>query len=155
MQSQDEARGPRAKTDHARSARPESGDSQKATPEKGPPPIMETLRLVVLLIHLVGFALLFGGWAVEAISRRGHVTRVMSYGLLIAGLAGLALAAPWPAGIEFNYAKIGIKLLVLIVIGGVLGMASARQRRKGKPPAWAFWTVGALTLFNAAIAVIW
>src|SRR6478735_6030062 len=90
---------------------------------------METLRHIVLLVHLVGFALLFGAWAVEAVNRRYGVTRLMNWGLLIAGVAGLALAAPWGISYELNYVKIGTKLVVLIAIGALIGIGSARQRR--------------------------
>ena len=34
---------------------------------------MEILRHVVVLVHLVGFALLFGAWAVEAFNRPPQV----------------------------------------------------------------------------------
>lgn len=116
---------------------------------------METLRHVVLLVHLVGFAVLFGAWVVEAVGRRIRLTRLMSYGLLIAGIAGLALAAPWGIDHDLNYVKIGVKLIVLLAIGAVLGIGTARQRRTGAVPAPLFWSVGLLTLANAAIAVLW
>ena len=116
---------------------------------------METLRHVVVLVHLVGFALLFGAWAVEAVNRRYQVTRLMNYGLLVAGLAGLVLAAPWGISYELNYAKIGVKLVVLLAIGALLGIGAARQRRNGSVPPAIFWSIGALTLLNAAIAVLW
>ncbi|GAA1519267.1 hypothetical protein BJ978_001910 [Agromyces terreus] len=116
---------------------------------------METLRHVVLLVHLVGFALLFGAWAVEAVNRRYKVTRLMSYGLLIAGVAGLALAAPWGISYDMNYVKIGVKLVVLLAIGALLGIGSARQRRNGSVPPALFWSIGVLTLVNAGIAVLW
>lgn len=117
---------------------------------------MEILRHVVLLVHLVGFAVLFGAWVVQLFGDR-RITRMMDYGLLIAGVAGLALAAPWgvPEGVEFDYVKIGVKLGVFLVIGAILGMGSARQRRTGSTPAALFWAVGVLTLTNAGIAVIW
>jgi hypothetical protein len=80
----------------------------------------------------------------------------MDYGLLISLLTGLALAAPWPAGVTLNYPKIGGKLAILIVLGGVLGMGNARQRKTGLPvPRVLFGAVGALSLTAAAIAVLW
>jgi hypothetical protein len=108
------------------------------------------------LLHLVGFAVTFGAWAAEAAARRFTTTRVMDYGLLVSLLTGLALAAPWPAGIDLNYPKIGVKLVILIVLGGVLGMGNARQRRTGHPvPRPLFAAVGVLALAAAAIAVVW
>lgn len=116
---------------------------------------METLRHVVVLIHLVGFALLFGAWAVEAYNRRLQVTPLMQWGLGIAALAGLALAAPWGIEYDLNYVKLGVKLLVLLAIGALLGIGSVRQRKNGSVPPGIFWSIGVLTLANAAIALIW
>ncbi|MDW5613954.1 MULTISPECIES: hypothetical protein [Mycolicibacterium] len=117
---------------------------------------MEVLRDVVVLLHIVGFAVTFGAWVAEAAAGRFRTTRVMDYGLLVSLLTGLALAAPWPAGIELNYPKIGIKLVILLILGGLLGMGSARQRRTGDPvPRPLFFAVGALAFAAAAIAVLW
>lgn len=109
-----------------------------------------------MLLHIVGFAVMFGAWAAEAAARRFGFTRIMDYGLLLSLLTGLALAAPWPAGIDLNYPKIGVKLVILVVIGGLLGMGSARQKRTGVPVArLLFVTVGLLAFGAAAIAVLW
>ncbi|AKK27104.1 hypothetical protein [Mycobacterium sp. EPa45] len=117
---------------------------------------MELLRHVVVLVHIVGFAATFGAWAAEAAARRFRTTRLMDYGLLVSLLSGVALAAPWPAGIVLNYPKIGVKLVILVVIGGMLGMGNARQRRTGEPvPRAVFVSVGVLSLAAAGIAVLW
>lgn len=116
---------------------------------------LEVLRQIVVLVHLVGFAVLFGAWAVEAYNRRVHLTPLMNIGLAIAGVAGLALAAPWGLTHDLDYVKIAVKLVVLLAIGALLGIGLSRQRKGGTVPAAAFWGVGILTLVNAAIAVLW
>lgn len=93
---------------------------------------METLRLIVVLVHLIGFAVLFGSWAAQAFGGERKITKIMDYGLAIAGLAGLALAAPWGIDYDLNYVKIGTKLVILLVIGAMLGIGMARQKR-GRP----------------------
>lgn len=116
---------------------------------------LETLRHVVVFVHLTGFAILFGAWAVEVYNRRVQVTPLMNIGLLIAFVAGLALAAPWGISYDLDYVKIGVKLGVALVIGALIGVGLARQRKSGKTPPAVFWSIGILTLLNAGIAVIW
>ncbi|MRX44788.1 Fe-S protein [Agromyces kandeliae] len=116
---------------------------------------MEFLRHLVVLIHLVGFAVLFGAWVVELVNGKRGITRLMNWGLAIAGVAGLALAAPWGIEYDLNYAKIGTKLVILIVIGALLGIGAGRQRKTGSVPPAIFWLIGILTFANAAIAVLW
>ncbi|MCR2763993.1 Fe-S protein [Microbacterium sp. zg.B48] len=116
---------------------------------------LEVLRQIVVLIHLSGFAVLFGAWAVEVYNRRVQTTSLMSIGLTISFVAGLILAAPWGISYDLNYVKIGVKLVVLIIIGALLGIGSARERKGGSIPPAAFWLVGILTLLNAGIALLW
>jgi hypothetical protein len=117
---------------------------------------MELLRHVVVLLHIVGFATTFGAWAAEAVARRFRTTRLMDYGLLLSLLTGLVLAAPWPAGTDLNYPKICVKLVILIVLGGLLGTGNARQRRTGEAvPRALFTSIGLLSFAAAGIAVLW
>ena len=116
---------------------------------------MEILRHVVVLVHLVGFAILFGAWVVEAVSRRRQVTPLMNWGLAIAAVAGVVLAAPFGISYELNYVKLGVKLVILLAIGALLGIGLGRQRRGGTVPSGIFWSIGILTLANAGIAVLW
>ncbi|MBP2437184.1 Fe-S protein [Microbacterium amylolyticum] len=117
---------------------------------------METLRSIVVLVHLIGFAALFGAWLVEAVSGRREITKLMNWGLAIALVAGLALAAPWGLGDgDLNHMKVGIKLIVVVIVGALLGIGAAKQKRTGSVPAGLFWSVGILTAANAGLAVIW
>ena len=116
---------------------------------------MEILRHVVLLVHLVGFAILFGSWVVEAAARRFQATRLMDLGLLIALLAGLALSAPWGLDHDLNYTKVAIKLVILVIIGALAGISRSRAKKGTSLPVWTFWLMGVLILTNAGLAVIW
>ena len=115
---------------------------------------MDILRDVVIIVHLIGFAVLFGGWIVELFGTRG-VSKVMHWGLVVALVAGFALAAPWGLDGDMNYMKIGVKLIVVVVVGALLGIGGARQKRTGSVPAAIFWLIGLLTLANASIAILW
>ncbi len=117
---------------------------------------VELLRNIVVFGHLIGFAVTFGAWVSEAAAQRLRFTAVMNYGLALSFLTGLALAAPWPAGVELNYPKIVTKLVILVFIGAFIGMGSARQRRTAEAaPRWMFMVVGALLLLAAGIGVFW
>lgn len=117
--------------------------------------MVEFLRTVAVLAHLVGFALTFGAWAAEASARRFRFTPLMNHGLLVSAVTGVALAAPWPAGIEVDYVKVGVKLALLLGLGAVLGLGSAHQRRTGQPVGRSLFALaGLLSLAPAAIAVI-
>lgn len=106
-------------------------------------------------MHIVGFALTLGAWAAEAAARRFRFTPLMEYDLLVSLLTGVALAAPWPAGFEPDYVKIGVKFAILVALGAVLGIGSARQRRSGEPVNRALFTAaGVLSLSAAAVAVL-
>jgi hypothetical protein len=116
---------------------------------------MEILRHIVVFVHLTGFALLFGAWAAQAFGGKRQITGLMNAGLAIAAVAGLVLAAPWGLDHDLNYVKVGVKLVVLLIIGALMGIGQARGRRTGSVPSPLFWSIGVLTLANAAIAVIW
>ncbi|MFT4229591.1 MAG: Fe-S protein [Microbacterium sp.] len=115
---------------------------------------MEILRHVVVYLHIIGFAVLFGAWLVEAVARRIRFTPLMTWGMVLSTVTGLALAAPWGIDYALNYAKLGVKLVVLLAIGALLGIGTGRQRKGALPPAL-FWSVGVLALLNAGLAVVW
>ena len=63
---------------------------------------METLRLVVVFIHLIGFAVLFGAWAAQAFGGSRQITKIMDYGLAIAGVSWFKWARfLWPLMVIF------------------------------------------------------
>ncbi|KQY56531.1 MULTISPECIES: hypothetical protein [unclassified Nocardioides] len=113
---------------------------------------METLRLVLLFIHILGFAALIGG----LLSQMGAVDKVvngpMRDGAGTAFLAGLALVGVLEAGDgDVNHAKIGVKLVIGLVI---LGLVMANLR-KPRIPDGLFYGLLALSVVNVAVAVFW
>ncbi len=118
---------------------------------------MEILRHIIVFVHLVGFAVLLGSWAVAAFGGNRRFTGLMTVGMTIAAVAGLILASPLglPEGASLNYTKIAVKLVILLIIGALLGIGGARQKRTGELAPALFWLVGILTAANAAIAVLW
>lgn len=113
---------------------------------------METVRLILLFLHILGFAALFGGLLVQARLPEKVVNAPMRDGAGTAFVAGLALVGVLEAGdADVNHAKIGVKLVLGLVIL-VLVMANVRRERIAQG-VWA--GLLALTVLNIAVAVFW
>ena len=113
---------------------------------------METLRLILLFVHVLGFAALIGGLLAQAGTSEKRVNSAMRDGAGTAFLAGLALVGVLSAGDqEPDNAKAGVKLLVGLVIL-VLVMANVR---KPSIPQGLWAGLLALSILNVAIAIFW
>ncbi|WP_435743470.1 hypothetical protein [Nocardioides sp. SYSU DS0663] len=113
---------------------------------------MDTVRLILLFVHILGFAALLGGLLVQAREPFKQVNAAMRDGAGTAVLAGLALVGVLEAGDgDLNHAKIGAKLVVGLVI---LALVMANIRKERIPQGlWAGLLV--LTVLNIALAVFW
>ena len=114
---------------------------------------MDVLRIILLILHFVGLAMLFGGFLVQqkAIAQgKGTVLPIMWRGALTQIVTGLLLVATIEIGdlFEINNIKIGVKLLVAIIITVLVFV----YRKKDPAPSWALWTVGGLTFAAGAVA---
>ena len=113
---------------------------------------METLRLVLLFVHILGFADLLGGMLVQLGAGDKVVNSAMRDGAGTAFLAGLALVGVLEAGDgDVNHAKIAVKATVGLVIL-VLVFANLR---KPKLPVGLFYGILALNVLNIGVAVYW
>ncbi len=113
---------------------------------------METLRQILLVIHILGFAALIGGLLVQAKSPEKVVNSTMRDGVGTAFVAGIALVGVLQADdVEVNNTKIAVKgmigLLLLILI-----MANARKERIPQG-LWAGLVL--LSIANVCVAVLW
>jgi uncharacterized membrane protein len=113
---------------------------------------MEFLRHLLLVIHLLGFAALFGGLLIQARSPEKSVNGLMRDGAGTAFLAGLLLVGVIEAddGTVDN-AKIAVKAVIGLVIL-VLVMANLRKERIATG-LWALLLL--LTVANVCVAVFW
>lgn len=113
---------------------------------------METLRLVLLMVHILGFAALFGGLVVQAREPRKAVNPAMRDGVGTAFVAGLLLVGVLEAGDDdVDHAKLGVKFAIGLVIL-VLVMANTR---KPSIPQGLYLGLIALTVINIGVAVLW
>ncbi|TDV41456.1 hypothetical protein [Actinophytocola oryzae] len=115
---------------------------------------MEFVRLLLVFLHLLGMALLVGMFLVQ---RRLPANAPLNMGWvhvaalqLITGLA-LQLLAP-ATDQDYNAAKLGIKTVVLLVIGA---LALVYVIRRVPAPKWLPPTLVGLVVVNVGIAVFW
>jgi hypothetical protein len=114
---------------------------------------MTVVRLVLLYIHLIGFALLLGGAAVQYFSGVIRINSAMVWGAGIQVLSGLGLAAPLRGGgdAEPDPAKLAVKAVVGILIFVMVFFS----RKREVVNSGHFLAIVGLTLANAAVAVFW
>ena len=113
---------------------------------------METLRLVLLVLHLLGFAALFGGLVVQVRTPDKVVNAAMRDGIGTAFLAGLLLVGVLEAGDDpVDHAKIAVKFAIGLVVL-ILVMANMRKPRI---PDGLFYALLLLTVANVCVAVFW
>ena len=113
---------------------------------------MEWLRLALLYLHLIGFALLLGGAIAQYLTGRLRINAAMLWGAGAQIVTGLALASPIrEENDEPNPAKLGVKLLIALVIFVMVFFSRKREAvNRGH-----FMAIVGLTLVNAAVAVFW
>ena len=112
---------------------------------------METLRLVLLFVHILGYAALLGALLVQVRDDTKAVTPWMRDGIGTAFLAGLLLVGVLESLGSPDHAKIGVKFAVGLVIL-VLVMVNMR---KPSIPKGLYFGLLALTVVNIAVAVFW
>lgn len=114
--------------------------------------LLETVRLVLRYLHLIGFALLFGGFCVQYMARQMRINSAMLWGAVLQLVTGIGLAAPLRgAGEEPAPAKLIVKLVLALVITAMVVAVRKRETiARGH-----FIAIGAVTLVTAAVAVFW
>ncbi|WP_139978080.1 hypothetical protein [Nocardioides litoris] len=113
---------------------------------------METVRLVLLVVHILGFSALIGGLLAQAGPGEKRVNAAMRDGVGTAFVAGLLLVGVLEGLDEsINYAKIAVKTVVGLVLL-VLVMANVRKERI---PQGLWAGMLALAVLNVCVAVLW
>jgi heme A synthase len=113
---------------------------------------METLRLVLLFLHILGFSALIGGLVVQVREPEKRVNSAMRDGAGTAFVAGLLLVGVLEGGDEeVNHAKIAVKFAVGLVI---LVLVLANMRKPRIPQGLYLGLLG-LSVLNVALAVFW
>ncbi|MBI9114138.1 hypothetical protein [Sanguibacter suaedae] len=111
---------------------------------------MDLLYDVVLVLHLVGWAIVLGGYVASL--REPTLYRGTFHGALTALVTGLLMVglAEGPLGWDLDHVKIAVKLVVALAVAVLTYLATARDVRA---PAVRHG-VGALVLANVVVAVV-
>jgi hypothetical protein len=113
---------------------------------------VDFVRDVLLFIHLVGFASLFGGAFVQVRDEVKVVNSAMLHGALTQVVTGLLLVGVIEGQDDpIDNTKVAVKLAVALVVAVLCWV----NRRKESLPNGLFLGVSLLTLLNAGIAVFW
>ena len=113
---------------------------------------MQLAHQLLVLLHLIGFAALFGGLLVQIRAKEPEVNASMLNGSFTLLLTGLALVTLEELGADqMNYVKMAIKLLLMAVIVVLV----VKNRKFVTIPRGLWGLIGGLTIANALVAVLW
>jgi hypothetical protein len=113
---------------------------------------VEALLLILRYIHLVGFALLFGGAVAQYLTGTLRINQAMLWGSITQLASGVALSAPLRGDDpEPPVAKIVVKLVLALMIFVMVFFS----RRRDQVNRGHFLAVIGLTLVTAAVGTFW
>src|SRR5689334_19566275 len=101
-----------------------------AGPRSGKLSVVEALRLILLYVHLIGFALLLGGTITQYLSGSIRISKAMLWGAIVQLLSGIGLAAPLRGGgdNEPDPVKLAVKLVIAILIFVMVFVPRKREK---------------------------
>jgi hypothetical protein len=113
---------------------------------------MDVAYNLILIVHFIGLASVVGGFLVQMKSAEKGVNPAMWHGALTQLVTGVLLVGlAEMQDFDVDHAKIGVKLVVTIVIT-VLAFIG---RKKPLPQVGLWGAIGALSIANIVIAVLW
>lgn len=124
---------------------------------------MDVLHSVILVGHFVGLAAIVGPFVMQARWKGQYAFPVVLGGAITQLVTGLALVGLAEMGGDddgpLNYAKIGVKLTIAVIIFVAALLGFLRQRKTegggGRELLPFFHAAGGLALVNIALAVFW
>jgi hypothetical protein len=113
---------------------------------------VDALLYVLRYIHLVGFAVLFGGAVAQYLTGTLRINSAMLWGAAIQLVSGIALSAPLrPEGEEPPVAKLVVKLVLAVLIFVMVFFS----RRRAQVNRGHFLATLGLTALTAAVGTFW
>ena len=114
---------------------------------------MEFLHQVLLFLHLIGMAVLVAAFLLQRrTGATGPLNSAWLHGAALQLITGLGLVGVAEAqDAELDNVKFSVKLLVLLVIGGLVLVF----RKRDPLPSWLLPTLAGLVVLNVGVAVFW
>ncbi|QSB05826.1 hypothetical protein [Natronoglycomyces albus] len=112
---------------------------------------MDVLQSIVVFLHLLGMAMIFGPWAMGMLEKKHRTSMTMVIGAATQLATGIMLAGL--AGADGNHAKIGIKAVLALLLAIMIVVPWYKKREK--VASGHFYGIGGLTIITVAIAVLW
>lgn len=113
---------------------------------------MELLHNLVLVLHLLGWAIVLGGVVVTI--RTHQLPAGVLHGALTALATGIVLVLVGSLGLDrdYDHVKLGVKLLVALAVTALVLVGRRQPERVGAGLSGA---VAGLTALNVTLAVLW
>jgi hypothetical protein len=114
---------------------------------------VETLYRLLLVLHLLGWAIVLGGVLVTMRSRK--LPKGALHGILTALLTGVLMVGLAESSDDLrdpDMTKIAVKLVIALVVTGLVLWG---VRKPAKVTTGLLGAIAALTVANVAIAVLW
>ncbi len=113
---------------------------------------MELLKNLLLVLHLLGWAVVLGGVLVSM--RDPKIPNGAVHGALTALVTGILMVGVVEMGdlYEPNHMKIGVKLLIALAVAA---LAVVGSRKPEKVTTGYLGAIAGLTVVNVAVAVLW
>jgi hypothetical protein len=113
---------------------------------------MEIAGRVLVLVHLIGFAALFGGLVIQLRDLAPDVNAAMLYGAWLELLTGGGLVVWLLLGhTHLNYPQLATKLVLTLLIVLLVG----KNRKYQSIPRGLWAILSTLTMINTGVAVLW
>lgn len=110
---------------------------------------------VVVVLHLIGMAMIVGGWLAQIREPHPVITTGILHGALVQIVTGMILVGLASSGAvdkDLDHAKVAVKLVIAAAVAGIAVVGNARGR---EAPAALAHAAGSLAVVNVAIAVLW
>src|SRR5262249_11815458 len=114
---------------------------------------VDFVRHLLVFLHLLGMALLIGTLMLQLkAGKEAPLNKGWLHGSALQLVTGIALMLLAPlTHQDYNHVKLGVKLLVLVVIGVLAVLYVTKERA----PKWLPQTLGGLVVLNVGLAVFW